>query len=130
MSNVATPKSLSSLDGTFGWKAPGSEVDLKDIIQQLQGFRISYVAGGNQSTALSLKTKGGVTGAGAKINTSDILLGALNFTVVAASGLADISLRSDMRIASTGNVQYSGGATTGQHGIVFWWDTSGYVSNA
>lgn len=129
MSNVATPKSLSSLDGTFGWKAPGSQVDLKDIIQQLQGLRISYVNGGNQSTALSLKTKGGVTGSAAKITTSDILLGVINFTVVAASGLADISLRNDARIKSTGNIQYSGGATTGQHGLVFWWDTSGYISN-
>ena len=129
MSNVATPKSLSSLDGTFGWKAPGSQVDLKDILQQVQGFRVSFADGGNQSTAISLKTKGAVTGAAAKITTSDILLGVIEHTIVSASGLADISLRNDCRIVSTGNIQFSGAATTNSKMIVLWWDTSGYVSN-
>lgn len=129
MSNPSSPKSLSSLDGTFGWKAPGSQVDLRDILLQLQGFRVSYAVGGNQSAALSLRTKGGLTGSAAKVTTSDVILGAINFTVVAASGLADISFRNDCRIRSTGNIQFSGGATTGQHAIIFWWDTSGYVGN-
>lgn len=130
MSGGTTPKSISSLDNTFGWKAPGSQVDLRDIVQQLQGLRISYVDGGAQSTSISAKTKGGVTGSAAKITTSDVLLAAIEFTVVGASGIAHISLRNDCRIVSTGNVQFSGAATTLSEVLLVWWDTSGYVANA
>lgn len=130
MSQRATPKSLDSLDGTFGWKAPGSQVDLKDIIQQLQGFRISWVDGGNQSAALSVKMAGGLTGSAAKICPDDVLLGVVSWSIVAASGLTDMSLRRDARIVSTGNIRFSSAATTNMRILVFWWDTSGYVSNA
>ena len=130
MSNPSSPMSLTTLDGTFGWKAPGSNVDLRDIVQQLQGFRVSAVVGGNQSTALSLRTKGGLTGAAAKITTSDIILSAVAFTDVGSvSGIKHVCLRNDCRIRSTGNVQFSGGATTNMAVLVFWWDTSGYVNN-
>lgn len=128
--SASSPKSLSSIDGTWGWKAPGSQVDLKDIIQELQGLRISYVDGGAQSTALSLKTKGGATGSAAKALTSDVLLAAVQFRLVAASGLVDVSLRNDARIVSTGNVQFSGGTQNTSRFLIFWWDQSGYVANA
>jgi len=130
VSNVSNPKSLSDLVGRFGFQAPGNEVDLHDILQQLQGIRFSYVDGGAQSTALSLKTAGGVTGSAAKITTDDVLLGVIDFSANAASGLIDVSLRNDCRIVSTGNVQFSAGATTNSKILVIWWDTSGYVSNA
>ncbi len=130
MSNVATPKSISDLSGRFGFESPDDQVDLRDVLTQMQGLRVSYVDGGNQSTALSLKTAGGATGSAAKITTSDILLGALDFNYNSASGLIDLSLRNDCRIVSTGNVQFSAAATTNHKILVLWWDTSGYVSNA
>jgi hypothetical protein len=128
MSTFGTPKSLTSIDGTFGWKAPGSEVDLKDILNELQGLRVSMALGGAQSAAQSLYGVGGATGAANKIKSTDVVLAAIELTTVAASGVAHVSYRGDVRSPSTGNVQFSGGATTNSHILVFWWDQSGYVS--
>ncbi len=128
MSTFGTPKSLSKLDGTFGWKAPGSAVDLNDILTELQGLRISHADGGAQSAAISLRGSGGATGSAHKITSSDVILGAISFEYVAASGLVGISFRNDVRSPSTGNVQFSGGATTGDQILVFWYDQGGYVA--
>lgn len=130
MGQGAAPLTLD-IASRFGYESPNSSVHgLKDILLQLQGLRISFVDGGAQSTAISAKTKGGVTGSAAKINTGDTLFGAVEFKVVAASGLADISLRSDCRCISTGNVQFSAAATTNSKILVFWFDKTGYVANA
>jgi len=129
MAQGSAPKSLSSLDGTFGWKAPGTNVDLRDILQQLQGIRFSYADGGNQSTAISLKTAGGATGSAAKITTSDVLLAAIEFDP-SGTWFANVSLRNDCRVVSTGNIQFSSAATTNSKILIIWFDTSGYVANA
>lgn len=128
MSTSGTPQSLTSLDGTFGFKAPGSNVDLETILREIQGMRISVVNGGNQSTAISLLGAGGATGSAHKITPTDTILGAYEFDVVSASGLASISHRGDVRCPSTGNVQFSGGATTGSFILLFWWDKTGYLA--
>jgi hypothetical protein len=131
MSTVATPKSLSQLDNTFGYQAPSTTfVGLKDILQELRGLRFSMVMGGAQSTALSLVGGGGAAGAGSRILTTDPVLACYEHTVVSTSGLAAISMRNDIRVLSTGNVQFSGAATTNSFIMVVWWDQSGYIAYA
>lgn len=130
MSGASAPLTLD-IAARFGYQSPTTGVHgLKDLLLQLQGLRVSFVDGGNQSTAISAKTKGGVTGSAAKINTGDVLLAAIEFKVVAASGLADVSLRSDCRVVSTGNVQFSAAATTNSKILLLWFDKTGYIANA
>ena len=57
----ASPKSLSDLDSVFGWKAPGSGPDLRDMIQEFQGLRVGIAAGSTQSAALLVRNSGGTT---------------------------------------------------------------------
>ena len=125
-----TIKSISDLDAAFGWKAPGTEADLRDIVQELQGFRVNMVKGAAQSTITALLNAGGVsTGTADAISTSDVILAAVEFDNVAASGVATLSLRGDIRVATTtGYVHFSGGATTNNHILVFWWDKTGYIA--
>lgn len=121
-----SPKSLTDLDTAFGWKAPGSEIDLRDMIQEFQGLRVSIVNGGTASALLEVKGSGGVSKS-AKISTSDVIFGAIEFDNVAASGVAKLSLRNDVRIAATaGYVSISGGATSGGQILLFWLDKDGY----
>lgn len=129
MSTFGTPATLN-IGAHFGYEAPDSVADLKDILLELQGFRIGLATGGAQSAALSLRGPGSATGAGTLITTSDAILAALEFTNVAASGMVNLSFRNDVKVPSTGNVRFSGGATTNSHVLVFWWDKSGYISNA
>lgn len=130
MSQASAPKSLSSLDGTFGFQAPGSNVDLRDILVQLQGLRVSIAVGAAQSTDTSLLGHGGVVGAHARITTSDVILGVLcSVGRLTVSGITGWSLRSDCKCLSTGNIRFTAAATTSQQAFVFWWDTSGYVEN-
>lgn len=118
-----------NIESAFGWTdREGNNVGLSDIVRELQGLQIQRVTGGNQSTALSLKSAGGSTGNSAKITTSDVILGAFMFEYVAASGLVGITFRSDIRCPSVGNVQFSGGATSNDQGIVFWLDKTGYIA--
>ena len=125
-----TIKSLSDLDAAYGWKAPGTEANLRDIVQELQGFRVSMVKGAAQSTLTKVLNAGGVsTGAADAISTSDVILAAVEFDNVAESGVATLSLRADIRAATTaGYVHLSGGATTNNHILLFWWDKTGYVA--
>lgn len=124
-----TMKSLMSIDGTFGFKAPGSQVDLESILRELQGFRVSLALGGAQSAAQSLVGAGGVTGASSRVLTSDTILAAIQFiTIGATGGINNVSFRNDVYISSTGNIKVTGAATTGSHLMVFWWDQSGFVS--
>ena len=123
----ASPKSLSSLDAQFGWKAPDTEVDLRDMVQEFQGLRMSTAVGGSASAALTVLGSGGVSKA-AKLTTSDTVIGAL-VTVGkgGTSGIASFSLRNDVRIIATGgSISISGAATTGQQVILLWFDKSGY----
>jgi hypothetical protein len=124
-----TPVTLN-IESAFGWtdRSSSTSLGLQDIVRELQGLQIQRVTGGNQSTAISLKSAGGSTGNSAKITTSDPILGAFMFEYVAASGLVGITFRSDVRCASTGNVQFSGGATTADQGLVFWLDKTGYIA--
>ena len=117
-----------SIDGSFGFKAPGSQVDLESILRELQGFRVSLATGGAQSAAQSLLAAGGAAAAGSRILTSDTILAAVQFiTIAATGGINNISLRNDVYIGSTGNIIVTGAATTGSHLLVFWWDQTGYV---
>lgn len=123
-------QALSDLDAAFGWKAPGSEPDLRDLLQELQGFRVSMVKGAAASTLTKVLNAGGVsTGAADAITSSDVILAAVEFDNVAASGVAKLSLRNDVRVATTtGYVHFSGGATTGGHVLLFWYDKTGFIA--
>jgi hypothetical protein len=124
----ASPKSLSELDTAFGWIANSSEVDLKDIVQELQGIRVSLANGGTASALLEVRGSGGVSKAAALISTSDTVVGAL-VTVGkgGTSGVASFSLRSDVRIAATpGYISISGASTAGEQVLLFWMDKTGY----
>lgn len=123
----ASPNSLSSLDSQFGWKAPDSEVDLRDMIQEVQGLRLSMCDGGSQSALLQVRGSGGVSKT-AKLSTSDTIVGALaTVGKGGTSGIASFSMRDDVRIAATaGSISISGGATTGQQILLLWFDKTGY----
>ncbi len=123
----ASPKSLSDLDSVFGWKAPGSGPDLRDMIQEFQGLRVGIAAGSTQSAALLVRNSGGTTNNLALISTLDVIFGAVEFQNTTASGVSWISLRNDVRIhATAGYISVSGGAQTGSQILVFWLDKTGY----
>lgn len=129
--STSSQKSLGSLGSAFGFEAPNTNlVGLKDVLKELQGLRLSFADGGAQSTAISLLAKGGATLGASRILTTDPILGVVEFTAVAASGLTNISLRNDCRVVSTGNIQFSGGATTNSKILVLWFDQSGFLANA
>lgn len=126
-----TLQALSDLDAAFGWKAPGSEPDLRDLLQELQGFRVSMVKGAAQSTLAKVLNAGGVSsGAADAISSSDVVLAAIEFDNVAASGIAKVSFRGDVKVAAgtPGYVRFSGGATTGSQILLFWWDKTGFIA--
>jgi len=126
-----TPESLSTLDTSFGWISPGSDTDLKDVLTELQGFRISMVKGAAQSTLTKVLAVGGISsGTADNIVSTDVILGAVEFDIAAAaSGLTDVSIRNDVRVASTtGYVQFSGAATTGSFILLFWYDNTGFIA--
>lgn len=124
----ASPKSLSDLDTAFGWEnAQTSEVDLKDVVKELQGLRISTFAGGSASALLEQKQSGGLSKATSLITTSDTVLGAIEFVRAGASGLTSFSLRSDVRIAATpGYISISGASTSNEQILLIWFDKTGY----
>lgn len=122
-----TPKSLSELDSAFGWIANSDEVDLKDIVQELQGLRVGTAVVGTASALIEVRGSGGVSKAAALISTDDIIVGALVTEGGGASGTAGFSLRNDVRIAATpGYISISGSATAGQQVLLFWMDKTGY----
>ena len=124
-----SPKSLSDLDSAFGWKAPGTEVDLRDMIQELQGVRVGLAPGAAQSTNTLVRGKGGITANLAVIGETDVLFGVVEFQNTTESGVSWVSLRNDVRISATaGYINLSGGATTGSQLLVFWLDKSGYAA--
>jgi len=125
----ASPKSLSDLDSVFGWKAPGSGPDLRDMVQELQGIRVGLCAGAAQSTNMLVRNSGGLTNNLQLISTSDTIVGVVEFDNTTASGVSWVSLRSDTRIAATaGYINLSAGATTGSQILVFWLDKTGYAA--
>ena len=126
----ASPKSLSGLDAQFGWKAPDTEVDLRDMVQEFQGLRLSYCAGGTASAALTLLGSGGVTHPSSQICTDDTVVGALvSVGKGGTSGITSFSLRNDVRIhATAGTISISGAATTSQQVILLWYDKTGYLT--
>ena len=132
------PKSISDLDTAFGWVAPGSEVDLRDMVQELQGIRVSSIkfSGQSGSTLLKVRSAGGVSAVNAMntITQDDVIFGCVEFvsSTTRHSGIEWISLRNDVRIAATaGYVSISGktagGAAPAQcYYLLFWLDKSGY----
>ena len=126
----ASPKSLSDLDNAFGWKAPGNEPDLRDMVQELQGIRVGVAAGSTASVALLVRSHGGTTGNSAPlITTDDVIFGAVEFDNTAASGVSWISLRNDVRIhATAGYISISGASVAGSQILVFWLDKTGYAA--
>lgn len=130
MSNLAkSVVSISDIDAAFGWDAPGSDIGLRDIVKELQGFNIGKAQGVAASTAVSLERAGGGT-FGNRIATEDVILAAIQFISAAGSGFDRLSLRNDCRVVSEGNVQFSAAATTGSQIIVFWCDKDGYSAAA
>lgn len=130
MSNlVKAVVDMDGLDSAFGWDAPGTVVGLKDVVKQLQGLQIGKAEGAAQSAAISLERAGGGTFAN-RIATGDVILAAIQFISAAGSGFDRLSMRSDVKCPSEGNVNFSGGATTGSQIIVFWYDTDGYSAGA
>ena len=123
-----SPKSLGDLDSAYGWKAPGSQVDLRDMVQELQGLHVGVARGGTASALLILEGSGGASKAASLITTSDVVVAAIHFEGVgSASGIKYISLRNDVRISATaGYISVSGGATTGDQILVLWFDKTGY----
>ena len=123
-------QALADLDAAFGWKAPGSEPDLRDLLQERQGFRVSLVPGGAQSTPLNVLAAGGISsGTAQDITSSDVILAAVSFATQNTHTAPVISLRNDVRVNSTtGYVQFSGGATTSMDILLFWYDKTGYIA--
>jgi len=131
----ASPKSMSDLDSAFGWKAPGSQIDLRDMVQELQGIRVSSVkfSGDAASAALLVRGAGGVSNSTTDINTNDVIFGAVEFqsSTTRFSGIEWVSLRNDVRICATdGYVSISNNAAgNGQaYILLFWLDKSGYAA--
>jgi len=123
-----SPKSLSDLDTSFGWKAPGTQVDLKDAIQELQGLHMSVAVGAGASALLELQGSGAESKAAALITQDDVIVGVLEFVGQGGtSGVTWFSMRGDVRIAATpGFISISGGATTANQILVLWYDKTGY----
>ena len=125
----ASPKSLGDLDTTWGWKAPGSEVDLRDMIQELQGVRVGIAKGTTASALTRVRSAGGASAASSLISQSDVIFGAVEFDNVAACGLNWISLRNDVRISATaGYISISGASTANGQMLIFWLDKTGYAA--
>ena len=122
----ASPVSISDLDTAFGWEAPGSQVDLRDVVQQLQGMRVSLAAGGAASALLEIQGSGAASKT-AKLTQSDTIVGIL---VTAGkggtSGITSFSIPSNARIAATANYLSISSSTAGEQVIVFWMDKTGY----
>ena len=123
-----SPKSLSELDTAWGWIANSTEVDLKDVIQELQGLHMSIAVGGGQSALVEVQGSGAASKAAALISTDDTIVGAITFEGIGGtSGLTNISMRSDVRIAATpGYISVSGGAVTAEQILILWFDKTGY----
>jgi hypothetical protein len=123
-----SPKSLGDLDSSYGWKAPGSQIDLRDMVQELQGLHMSLAVGGSASALLEVQGSGAETKAAALISQSDVVVGALHFEGVGGtSGITFVSLRSDVRVAATaGYISISGATTAGDQILVLWFDKTGY----
>ena len=123
-----SPKSLGELDSAYGWKAPGSQVDLRDMVQELQGLHMSIGVGAGASALIELTGSGQASKAAALLTTSDTVVGVISFEGIGgASGITNISMRSDVRVAATaGYISISGGATTAQQHLVLWFDKTGY----
>jgi len=125
----ASPKSIGDLDTTWGWKAPGSEVDLRDIVQELQGVRVGIAKGTTASALTRVRSAGGASAASSLISQSDVIFGAVEFDNVAACGLNWISLRNDVRISATaGYISISGASTAQSRMLIFWLDKTGYAA--
>ena len=125
----ASPKSLSDLDSVFGWKAPGSGPDLRDMVQEMQGLRVGFAKGAAQSTNQLVRNSGGLTNNLAIITEEDTVFGVVEFQNTTESGVSWISLRNDVRIAATdGYINLSGGSTANSQILVFWLDKSGYTA--
>ena len=127
---TGTLKALSDLDTAFGWNAPGAETDLKDVLTELQGFRVSMVKGAAQSILTKVLNIGGIsTGAADEIAPADTILAAVEFRKTGASGLNTVSIRNDVSCRTTvGYVKFSGAATTGNFVLLFWWDKTGFIA--
>lgn len=125
-----TIKSISDLDAAFGWKAPGTEADLRDIVQELQGFRVSMTMGAATLVQCKLLSAGGISsGTSDNITSDDVILAAVEFDYVKESGIFALSLRGDIRAStSAGYVKFSAGTTTNSYILVFWWDKDGYIA--
>ena len=131
----ASPKSLSDLDTAFGWVAPGSEVDLRDMVQELQGIRVSSIkySGDGGSALLRVRSAGGASADSSDITQDDVIFGCVEFESATTrhSGIEWISLRNDVRIsATTGYVSISGRTSgAGQcYYLLFWLDKTGYAA--
>lgn len=124
----ASPKSLSDLDAKYGWNAPDTEVDLRDMIQEFQGLRFSYFAVTSTGSYLvSLKGSGGVTHPSSQICADDVIFGAFTTIWSTDSGVVSLSMRNDIRIAATaGNISISGTPDSGAQCFLLWFDKTGY----
>lgn len=132
-----SPESLSDLDSKFGWSAPGSQIDLRGMVQELQGIRVSSVkiSGDAASALLRVRSAGGLSADSSDITTDDVIFGAVEFqsSSVRTSGIEWVSLRNDVRIsATTGYVSISNRAANTGPGssyiLLFWLDKTGYAA--
>lgn len=125
-----TIKSLANLDAAFGWKAPGSEADLRDLLQEIQGLRVSIVPGAAQSVQCKVLSAGGISnGTSDNITSEDVILAAISFATANGAAAPVISLRGDVRVStSTGYVKFTAGATTSNDILLFWYDKTGYIA--
>jgi len=123
-----SPKSLSELDTAWGWISNSDEVDLKDTIQELQGLHLSLAVGGGQSALVEVQGSGAVSKAAAKISIDDQVVGAISFEGIGGtSGITNISMRDDIRIAATpGYISVSGADITAEQILLLWFDKTGF----
>jgi hypothetical protein len=124
-------QSLTDLDQAFGWDNPGSLVDLRNIVNELRGLRVSLIKGGTQSTLVKVRALGGISsGTADDITRSDVVLAPVEFVWKTASGIYGISLRGDIKVClnTPGYVRMSAGATTGNFILLFWWDKDGFIT--
>ncbi len=121
-----SPVSISDLDTAVGWEAPGSQADLRDIVQQLQGLRMSMAAGGSASALLEVQGSGAASKT-AKLTQSDTIVGVLlTQGRGSVSGITSFRIPGNARVAVTDNYLSISTATAGEQVVVFWMDKTGY----
>jgi len=111
-----TLESLTNLGSRFGWDNPvAGTPDLKSVLTELQGWQVDVIRGAD-TASVDLSISG--------IATTDTILKALRFDVVAASGLQEVVeiAAASIKVRSTGNVRVTAATNKIDFIVLFWYD--------